>query len=322
MADSGAKSPKNPTFKHNNALARIVTLQRQFPGMRQDQYEEMVKRERATEARKERAAEEAEQKRIARLEQEDADLEELETKTKNASLSQKLFDIGCELVVPQDKMDWALLILGGIGKVGKAGNIIKILDKEKALAEIAKKRKAVQDELRARQKAKKGTVVEKKGKRKPHKNCGKLTKYNQAPPRKDDGLEADHIPSGAALKKAAENELKEMGIWKRLTQEEQKSVLNKVYNNALIILVPDDVHEEGRSHGYKNTTDQINEDAADLNKAAKKDVDATKKAMKNKSHGCKGAYKKAADELLKTDFNQYVKDTVLNHPAVKNALPK
>ena len=162
MADSGAKPPKNPGFTDNAALARIVTLKKQYPGMREIDYEDLAERIEKSEARKEREAEEAEQKRIARLEQEDADLAKLQAETKNASFSKKVLDIGYELVVPQDKMDWALLILGGLGKIGKGGKIIKILDKEKALAEIAKKRKAVQEELRASQKAKQGTTVEKK----------------------------------------------------------------------------------------------------------------------------------------------------------------
>ena len=179
MADSGAKPPKKPGFIDNAALARIVTLKQRYPGMRQDEYEDLAQRIEKFEARQAREAEEAEQKRIARLEQEDADLAELESQTANASLGKRLLDVGYEIVVPQDKMDWALLVLGGVGKIGKGGKILKILDKKKALAEIAKKRKAVQEELRASQKAKKGTLVEKKAMKKHEVQCFKKGKRNK-----------------------------------------------------------------------------------------------------------------------------------------------
>ncbi|UXH80643.1 hypothetical protein [Roseateles amylovorans] len=60
-------------------------------------------------------------------------------------------------------------------------------------------------------------------------------------------LNADHVPSGAALKKAAEDYLKKIDVWSELNDKQRESVLNRVYNNAKTITVPEDVHKEGRT---------------------------------------------------------------------------
>lgn len=187
---------------------------------------------------------------------------------------------------------------------------------------MRKERKAVQAEIEAAKKSKqgeKGATV----KRTKHKDCGKLAKYNKAPAnRKANQLEADHVPSGAALKKAAENELRQMGVWDKLGPSGQESVLNSVYNNASTITVPTDVHSEGRTYKSKNTKAQIAADATDLNGAARKDTAAIQNSMNSKDHGCGQEYAKAAADLLKTDFNKYVKDAVKGNKAVQALLKK
>lgn len=90
-----------------------------------------------------------------------------------------------------------------------------------------------------------------KGKPKKHKDCGKRSTYNKAP-KKLGELNADHVPSGGALKQAAKDLLVENGIWNSLSEKQQKSVLNRVYNNAPTITVPEDIHKKGRTYGSKN----------------------------------------------------------------------
>lgn len=90
-----------------------------------------------------------------------------------------------------------------------------------------------------------------KGKPKKHKDCGKRSTYNKAP-KKLGELNADHVPSGGALKQAAKDLLVEKGIWDSLSEKQQKSVLNRVYNNAPTITVPEDIHKKGRTYGSKN----------------------------------------------------------------------
>lgn len=88
-----------------------------------------------------------------------------------------------------------------------------------------------------------------------------------------DGLEHDHIPSFAALKKAKENEL-----GRDLTPSEIK----KLYNDATVIEVSKDTHRAGRTHSGKNTSAQIEKDAQDLCEAQKCDLDVLRRNLENK----------------------------------------
>jgi filamentous hemagglutinin len=70
-----------------------------------------------------------------------------------------------------------------------------------------------------------------------------------------DGLEHDHIPSFAAIKKNKENEL-----GRPLTDAETKSL----YQNATVVEVPKDVHAASPTYKGKNTAAQVQQDAANL----------------------------------------------------------
>ena len=70
-----------------------------------------------------------------------------------------------------------------------------------------------------------------------------------------DGLEHDHVPSAAAILKAAE-----LRLGRTLTREEAK----ELYENATAIEMPRHIHVNGRTYGGKNTQDQISSDAKDL----------------------------------------------------------
>ncbi|MDA8480879.1 VENN motif pre-toxin domain-containing protein, partial [Citrobacter sp. Awk 4] len=85
-----------------------------------------------------------------------------------------------------------------------------------------------------------------------------------------DGLEHDHIPSFAALRKAKENEL-----GRPLTDAEAK----KLYENATAVEVPKDVHVAGPTYGGKNNATQVKNDALDLCGAECRDTDALRKNM-------------------------------------------
>ena len=90
-----------------------------------------------------------------------------------------------------------------------------------------------------------------------------------------DGLEHDHIPSFAALKKAEETRL-----GRPLTPTETK----KLYAEATAVEVPRDVHQAGPTYGGKNTAEQIMKDAENLYEAVKRDTDALRKNMIEKGY--------------------------------------
>ncbi len=186
---------------------------------------------------------------------------------------------------------------------------------EEALA----KRQAKEAEEAAAKKAEGNGGGKDKGKPKKHKDCGKRSTYSKAP-KKLGELNADHIPSGGALKEAAKRMLEEKGIWKKLTEAEQTSVLNRVYNNAPTITIPEDIHKEGRTYGNKNKP-LIKGDSKDLKGSFKKDAEAIREAMKGKDHGCLEEYNKSVDELKDFDFDKYVEDMALTHKGVKAKIP-
>lgn len=77
-----------------------------------------------------------------------------------------------------------------------------------------------------------------------------------------DALEHDHIPSAAALIRAAE---------RRKGDVLEDHELRDLYNNAAAVELPSSVHRATRTYGGRNTQSQISQDAADLSAAANAD---------------------------------------------------
>ena len=195
-----------------------------------------------------------------------------------------------------------------------------------AARDAAKKaaQKSLDDAAKAaRKKGGKGppnTAGKHKAKRvqKPHKDCGKVSKYKNAP-KKIGERNADHVPSGAALKKAAEDQLDKLGLLDTLPEKQITSILNSVYNNATTITIPEDVHKKGRTWGTKNKP-HIQGDSKDLKGAFEKDTAAIQKEMDQVDHGCSEKYAEAVEQMRKIDFDQYVKDAVKDHKLVRKGL--
>ena len=80
-----------------------------------------------------------------------------------------------------------------------------------------------------------------------------------------DGMQHDHIPSWAAIKRAKEIELR-----RKLDEDE----IRDLYNNATAVELTDAMHRAGRTWGRKNSPEQIAADAQDLGAAAKRDLEA------------------------------------------------
>ncbi|EPX61169.1 filamentous hemagglutinin [Cystobacter fuscus DSM 2262] len=88
---------------------------------------------------------------------------------------------------------------------------------------------------------------------------------------KGDRLENDHIPSFAASKKAAE---------KQLGRELTKDEATKLRNHLTSITEPEEVHKNfSRTYFNKNNAGKVAEDAQDLQKAARNDMEALRDAL-------------------------------------------
>ena len=160
-----------------------------------------------------------------------------------------------------------------------------------------------------------------KAKNKPRfKDCGKFGKHKDIKKLSKKGeLNSDHLPSGAALKKAYEQKLEEAGLLKDLRKSGKlDKVFGRIYNEAPTISTPEDVHKEGRTYGGKNKKAQSDADSKDLNGAAKKDTDAARESMKKKDPGCLDAYDKAAAKLKKFDFKKFFEEQMKKDPDITN----
>ncbi|KAA5999777.1 MULTISPECIES: VENN motif pre-toxin domain-containing protein, partial [unclassified Pantoea] len=90
-----------------------------------------------------------------------------------------------------------------------------------------------------------------------------------------DGLEHDHIPSFAAIKKS-----KEIELGRPLTEAETKNL----YQNSTAVEVPKDVHQAGPTYGGKNKSSQVELDAMNLCGAECRDTDSLRKNMLDKGY--------------------------------------
>ncbi|MEF1284929.1 S-type pyocin domain-containing protein, partial [Vibrio sp. M250220] len=97
-----------------------------------------------------------------------------------------------------------------------------------------------------------------------------------APKSKKDGMDIDHIPSQAALRRATESALQGQA----LTKEEERTLIN-----TAAIAIPQEVHRKcSETYGGRNQADKQKIDAMDIKSAVDSNFDAIKECLKNEGY--------------------------------------
>lgn len=97
-----------------------------------------------------------------------------------------------------------------------------------------------------------------------------------APRSKKDGMDIDHIPSQAALRRALES-----ALGQTLTKEQERELIN----TAAAIAIPQEVHRKcSETYGGRNQSDKQQVDAGDLEAAVNSNFDAIKGCLKNEGY--------------------------------------
>ncbi len=97
-----------------------------------------------------------------------------------------------------------------------------------------------------------------------------------APRSKKDGMDIDHIPSQAALRRSLES-----ALGQTLTKEQERELIN----TAAAIAIPQEVHRKcSETYGGRNQSDKQQVDAGDLEAAVNSNFDAIKGCLKNEGY--------------------------------------
>jgi hypothetical protein len=139
-------------------------------------------------------------------------------------------------------------------------------------------------------------------KKKEEMECGESGTYGDLKKKTGKGLfDRDHVPSKGALKEFAR---KELNLGQELCKD-QKRAIDAV---GEAIAIPKWLHQKfSRTYGGLNSESTIGTDAADLQAAAKRDVENVKKGLgdQNMSPECKKKYEAWADKVGETTNEQY-----------------
>ncbi len=170
------------------------------------------------------------------------------------------------------------------------------------------------DQDKAASKADTTTVV---GKKKL--DCGEDGSYGDLKKKTGDNkFDRDHIPSKAALQKAADDLIARSGI---VVDRAARAILfgdnGTISKAGQTIVTPKSDHQmHSRTNGSdRNTPQQISDDAKDLQKAAEKDTKAMEDAIEDEENDnkemdpeCLEKYKKAAEKIRQKTHAEYLED--------------
>jgi hypothetical protein len=144
----------------------------------------------------------------------------------------------------------------------------------------------------------------------PKPKCGQGGPYKDRHDHDNAGMNWDHVPSKAALLEAA----------KRIKGSPLSSKeVTAIIENAPTIAVPEQLHRDhsetygGRQNQTVDGEKRIQRDSQNLSKAAKENTDKLLGEIDKYDKGCKGAYKSAAEKIVKMtddDWKKWLKKTM------------
>ena len=141
---------------------------------------------------------------------------------------------------------------------------------------------------------------------KPWLKCGEVGTYAQLnKKRAKPKFERDHVPSHAAMLKAAKSRRR------GLKGKQLSCVKNRLKDQALTIAIPKGIHRKiSRTCGSRNDPKQITKDSGNLNKATNDDLTRIQNHLDAKDHGCKEHYRQAAEQVKAQDHDQLIDDII------------
>ena len=146
---------------------------------------------------------------------------------------------------------------------------------------------------------------------KPWLKCGEVGTYAQLnKKRAKPKFERDHVPSAAAMLKAAKKGNPGMSANKLAC------VKRKLKSQALTIAIPKGVHRgTSRTCGSRNNKAQIKKDSEGLNSATNKDLNKIQKKLDGPPKSpCADAYREAATDVRAQDHEGLIKKVVKECP--------
>jgi hypothetical protein len=143
---------------------------------------------------------------------------------------------------------------------------------------------------------------------KPWLKCGEVGTYSQLKEKRaKPKFERDHVPSHAAMNRAAQKSPAGRGM----SDRQGKCVKDRIKDQALTIAIPKAVHrKQSRTCGSKNDKKQISKDAGGLNTATKKDLDKIQKHLDDTESPCAAHYKAAAAQVAAQDHEALIKKVI------------
>jgi len=142
----------------------------------------------------------------------------------------------------------------------------------------------------------------------PWLKCGEVgtySKLNEKRARRK--FERDHVPSHAAMNKAAQSSSR----MRDASDVERACVKSRLKARALTISIPRTLHRgHSRTCGSRNTKNQIKTDSKDLDSAANRDLGRIQRRLDSTNSPCAAAYRAAAKKVRAQNHKKLINDVI------------